>query len=208
MASAFADRANRILKRLPTGPLYFIALLPAAWTFWLAVENRLGADPMRALEQELGLWGLRFMIATLVVTPLRDLTGVSLLRFRRMLGLTVFFHAILHLTVYVALDRQFAWGVIAADLWKRPYILFGMSAFALLAPLAATSSDAMVRRLGALVWRKLHRLAYGAAALIVLHYLWLVKTWTAEPLAYAAIMAVLLAARWRLLAPRNREAQA
>lgn len=208
MAFAFADRANRFLKRIPTGPLYVVALLPAAWTFWLAVGNRLGADPMRALEQELGLWGLRFMIATLAVTPLRDWTGVSLLRFRRMLGLTVFFHAILHLSVYVALDRQFAWGAIAADLWKRPYILFGMSAFALLAPLAATSSDAMVRRLGAAAWRKLHRLAYGAAALIVLHYLWLVKTWTAEPLAYAAIMAVLLAARWRLLAPRNREAQA
>jgi sulfoxide reductase heme-binding subunit YedZ len=203
MASGTADRINALAKRIPTGPLYAIALLPAAWVFLLALQNRLGADPMRALEQELGLWGLRFMIATLAVTPLREWTGISLLRFRRVLGLTVFFHACLHLCVYVALDRQFAWAAIAGDLWKRPYILFGMTAFVLLAPLAATSTDNMIRRLGAAAWRSLHKLAYPAALLIVLHQLWLVKTWTAEPLAYAAIVVILLAARWRSLAPRR-----
>lgn len=198
------DRLNGWLKRVPVLPLYFIALLPAAWQFWQAFAGQLGADPMKSLEHGLGLWSLRFMIATLAVTPLMRWTDVRLLRFRRMLGLTVFYYALLHLSVYVALDQQFGWKFIFADLVKRPYIMFGMAALVILVPLAATSTDGAVRRLGAALWRNLHRLVYPAAALMVLHYLWLVKTWTAGPLTYAAIMTLLLAMR---LVPKRSSRQ-
>lgn len=193
--AGMSDRANAALKRLPVLPLYFVALVPGIWLFVQVLTGRLGADPVKALEFGLGLWAFRFMIATLAVTPLRERAGLNLLRFRRMLGLTVFWYALAHLAVYLVLDRQLGWGAIWADLLKRPYIIFGMTAFAMLAPMAATSNDAAVRRLGALAWRKLHRLAYPAAALMVLHYLLLVKSWTAEPLAYAAIMLALLGLR-------------
>lgn len=194
------DRLNDTLKRVPVLPLYFVALAPAVWTFWQALTGQLGADPMRALEQGLGLWALRFMLATLAVTPLMRWPGIRLLRFRRMLGLTVFWYALLHLAVYIALDRQFYWGAILGDILKRPYIIFGMTALVALLPMAITSNNASVKRLGALAWRNLHRLAYPAGVLMVLHYLWLVKSWTAEPLAYAALMAVLLGMR---LVPRG-----
>jgi methionine sulfoxide reductase heme-binding subunit len=190
-----ADRANQWLKRVPVLPLYFIALLPGAWLLYRGFAGLLGADPMRELEHGLGLWALRFMMAALIVTPLRDYTGVSLVRFRRFAGLTAFYYVIFHFSTYLLLDRQLAWGEIGADLVKRPYIVFGMTAFLLLVPLAATSTDGAVRRLGALAWRKLHRFAYPAAILMVLHYLWLVKSWTFEPLAYAAAMVVILAIR-------------
>jgi len=189
------DRVNDALKRVPVLPLYFVALVPAVWTFYQALTGQLGADPMRALEQGLGLWALRFMLAVLAVTPLMRWTKLRLLRFRRMLGLTVFYYAIIHLSVYLALDQQFYWGAILRDLIKRPYIIFGMTAFVMLVPMAATSTDGMVRRLGTLAWRNLHRLAYPAGILMVLHYLWLVKSWTTGPLTYAAIMAILLGLR-------------
>lgn len=189
------DKTNAALKRVPILPLYAVALLPAVWLFYRAFAGALGADPMRVLEHELGLWALRFMLAALAVTPLRKHVGLNLIRFRRMLGLSAFYFAIIHLGVYLLLDRQLAWGEIGADLYKRPYIIFGMSAFLLLVPLALTSTDRAVRKLGALAWRKLHKLAYPAAVLMILHYLWLVKSWTGEPLAYAFIMAVLLSFR-------------
>lgn len=196
---------NRLLKRVPVLPLYFVCLVPAAWLLYQALNGMLGADPMRSLEHGLGIWSLRFMIAALLVTPLRELLGLSLIRFRRMLGLTAFWFALLHLATWIFLDKQLQLGPIVADLWKRPYIIFGMLAFLAMTPLALTSSDAMVRRLGALAWRKLHRLAYPAAVLMVLHYLWLVKSWTAEPLAYAAIMACVLLVRLRPKGGRTGE---
>jgi len=199
--SQSVDWLNGALKRVPVFPLYFVALVPGVWTFYQALTGQLGADPMRALEHGLGLWALRFMLAALAVTPLRRWPGLNLLRFRRMLGLTAFWYALFHFSVYLVLDRQFGWGEILADLYKRPYIIFGMTAFVLLIPMAATSTDGMVRRLGALVWRNLHRMAYPAGVLMVLHYLWLVKSWTLEPLTYAAIMFVLLSLR---LVPKNR----
>ena len=198
----FVDATNRGLKRLPILPLYAIALVPGAWTFYQALTGGLGADPMQVLEHELGLWALRFMMAALVVTPFRTYIGVNLLRFRRMLGLTAFYYALFHLSVYLLLDRQLAWAEIGADLYKRPYIIFGMTAFVLLLPLALSSNDWSIRRLGALTWRRVHRLAYPAAILMVLHYLWLVKSWTLEPLTYAALMAVILSTR---IIPQKRD---
>lgn len=190
-----ADRVNALARRVPVGPLYVAAFAPAAWYLWLALENRLGADPVRALERETGILALQFLVAALAVTPLRDITGIALIRFRRFLGLMGFWYACLHLAVWVALDRQFDWPRIGEDLAKRPFVIVGMAAFLLLAPLAATSTDRAVRRLGPAAWRRLHRLAYAATALAALHYVWLVKAWPPEPLAYAAIVAGLLAYR-------------
>ncbi len=214
---AFADgidRLNQALKKVPVLPLYALALVPAAFLFWKALSGAAGPDPVRALEHGLGSDALKFLIASLAVTPLRERTGINLLRFRRMIGLTAFFYIVLHFAAWLVFDRQLAWAGILADLTKRRYIIVGMLSLLLLIPLAATSNNVMVRRLGALNWRRLHMLVYLAAALVVLHYLWLVKTWTLEPLAYAAIIALLLA--YRLLpkpvaasgSGRTRKAQA
>jgi sulfoxide reductase heme-binding subunit YedZ len=191
-----AARLNGWLRRIPVGPLYAVLLLPAAWWIWRGVTGRLGADPVRALEQELGLFALQLLIAALCVTPLREITGVSLLRFRRCLGLSAFWYACLHLAAWLSLDRQFDWARILEDLTKRPYVILGMTAFVLLIPLAATSSNAAIRRLGPLRWRALHRLAYPATLFAAIHFIWLVKAWPLEPLAYGAGVLALLA--WRL----------
>ncbi len=186
------DRINGALRRVPVLPLYALGFVPAAVYFWLALQNRLGADPVKALEQEYGLIALQLLIAALVVTPLRDLARVNLLRFRRMLGLMAFYYVVMHLSVWAVLDRQLDWPRIVEDLTKRPYIMLGMAATVLLVPLAATSTDWAVKRLGALRWRGLHRLAYPATALGAAHYVWLVKAWPLEPLLYAAAVAALL----------------
>ncbi len=201
-----ADRLNAALRRVPVGPLYVVAFLPAAWWLWLGLQNRLGADPVRAIEHEYGLLALQFLIAALVVTPLRAISGVSLLRFRRFLGLMGFWYAAMHLAVWIVLDRQLDWPRIVEDLVRRPYVILGMAALLMLVPLAATSTDRAVRRLGAARWRSLHRLAYPAAALAAIHFVWLVKAWPAEPLVYAAIVAGLLG--WRALRGRGRATRA
>jgi len=192
------------VRRVPVGPLYVIGFAPAAVYLWLAVTNRLGADPVKTLERELGLIALQLLVAALAVTPLRELTRVSLLRFRRFLGLMAFYYAAMHLAVWVVLDRQLDWPRIAEDLVKRPFVIVGMAAFLMLVPLAATSWDGAVRRLGAAAWRRLHRLAYPATALAAIHFVWLVKAWPLEPLVYAAAVAALLG--YRALRGRIRPA--
>ncbi len=199
----YADSVNGALKRIPVLPLYALAAMPMVWLFWQALNGMLGADPMRTLEQEYGQWALRFLIATLLVTPLRERGGWNFLRFRRFLGLMAFWYALAHWMVYIVLDKQLALLPIINDLLKRPYIMFGMLAFLCFATLAATSNDWSIRRLGALAWRKLHRLVYVAAIAVVAHYLLLVKSWTFEPLAYAAILLALLAMR---LLPKTKKA--
>jgi sulfoxide reductase heme-binding subunit YedZ len=187
-----ADRINGWLRRVPTWPLYPLALLPAAHDFWLAFGNRLGADPVKELEHRLGLLALQFLIAALSVTPLREATGVSLLRFRRMLGLTAFSCAALHFAVWLVLDRQLAWEEVLKDLVKRPYIVVGFTALLMLVPLAATSWNGAVRRMGGAAWRRLHRLAYPATLFAAVHFVWLVKAWPLEPLLYLAAVVLLL----------------
>ncbi len=181
-------------------PVLFLAcLLPLAALVWAGFRGALGANPVETITHDTGQWALRLLLATLAVTPVRRLTGwAPVVRLRRMLGLFAFFYAALHLATYLWLDQFFAWGAIAEDVLKRPYITVGFAAFLLLVPLAATSTQAMVRRLGGRRWRLLHRLVYPAAALAVLHLLWLVKADLREPLVYAAILALLLAARVRL----------
>jgi sulfoxide reductase heme-binding subunit YedZ len=178
-------------------PLLFAACLaPLAALVWAGFRGDLGANPVETITHETGQWALRLLLATLAVTPLRRLTGWNpLLRVRRMLGLFAFFYAVLHLATYLWLDQFFDWGAVLADVLDRPYITIGFAAFLLLVPLAATSTDAMVRRLGGRRWQRLHRLVYPAAGLAVLHFLWLVKADLREPLIYAGLLALLLAAR-------------
>lgn len=201
MAGA-AAAVNRGLGRIPVWPWYLIGFVPAALWLRAGLLNQLGPDPARALEQNLGLTALQLLIAALAVTPLRELTGISFVRFRRMIGLMAFYYALLHLAVWFAFDRGFDLAAAVGDLTRRPYIIVGMSALVLLLPLALTSTNGAIRRLGGMRWRALHRLAYPATALAALHFVWLVKAWPPEPLAYAAGVAALLL--YRLLPRRGR----
>jgi sulfoxide reductase heme-binding subunit YedZ len=180
------------------------ALAPLAWMVGAALTDGLGADPVAELTHRTGAWALRLLLACLAMTPLRRLLDAPWpIRFRRMLGLYAFFYACLHLAVYVVLDLGGYWPQVLEDIAKRPYITVGFSAWLLLLPLAATSTQGWMRRLGRR-WGQLHRAVYVAAALGVLHFWWGVKADVREPLLYAGILALLFAARlawrWRMRA--------
>jgi methionine sulfoxide reductase heme-binding subunit len=190
------------LRRLVLGAdpirraIYIVGMLPAVWTFYLGLTDQLGADPQNTLERTLGLWALRFLIVALAITPLRRLGGPSLIRYRRAIGLLGFYYAALHLTTYLVLDQGLDLAAIWADIVKRPYITVGMLAVTILTPLAITSNNAMIRRLGARAWQRLHRLVYLATAAAALHFVMLVKSWwTVEPALYAGLVTVLLLIR-------------
>lgn len=186
---------NGAVRAVPSWPLYPAGLIPAAWLWYLGFTGGLGPEPISVLERELGLIGLQFLIAALAVSPLRRLTGVSLLKFRRALGLLCFFYVVQHLMVWLVLDLGDL-GLIAADIVKRPYVIVGMLGFLALVPLAATSTDRAISRLGPVRWRQLHRLTYAAAVLGVLHFAILVKGFPLEPLLYATVLAAILGARF------------
>ena len=190
-----AEQRYRLLYK----PLVFVAALaPLAWLVcgafgWFGAS--LGADPVKKLEHECGKTALQLLLLTLLVTPLKNLAGLpQLLRLRRMLGLFAFFYVVLHFTVYLVLDLELNFGTVLADIAKRPYITLGFTALLMLIPLAATSTNRMMRRLGRR-WQKLHRLVYVIAVLGVWHFYWQVKRDVREPLVYAAILALLLGYR-------------
>lgn len=159
------------------------------------VAATLGADPVQFITHGTGDWALRFLLASLAMTPLRRMSGRPWpIRFRRLLGLYAFFYACLHLATYLVLDLGGYWPQIFADIAKRPYITVGFSAWLLLLPLAVTSTRGWIRRLGRR-WGQLHKVVYVAAVLGVLHFVWLVKSDLREPLIYAAVLALLLGAR-------------
>jgi sulfoxide reductase heme-binding subunit YedZ len=195
-----ADTLNRALRRVPPWPLYIVAVVPVVWVFWAGVTGRLGVEPVEAIEHRLGLWGLWLMIAGLCVTPLRRLTGVSLARYRRAIGVTAFFYILAHMLVWLVLDVQIL-AQVWADILKRPYVTVGMAAFLLMIPLALTSNDRAVRRLGPHAWQRLHRLTYAAALLGSLHFVMLRKGFQLEPLLYLGAILVLLGLR---LVPKRR----
>jgi sulfoxide reductase heme-binding subunit YedZ len=169
---------------------------PLALLGWRAVAGGLGANPISYVTNWLGDWTLRILLASLAMTPVRLLSGWSWpVSLRRLLGLFAFAYACMHFLVWVGLDHFFAWGRMGADIVKRPYVTAGMTALLLMAPLAATSTAAMVRRLGARNWRRLHRLVYVVGLAGVLHYLWLAKKANPEPYYYAAVLALLLGVR-------------
>ncbi len=182
-----------------TKPLVFaLCLLPFAHLVWDAMHGTLGPDPVAQLEHRSGDWALRLLLATLAITPLRKLTGWhKLIRFRRMLGLFAFFYVSVHLLIYLFVDLGGYWADIFEQIAKKPYITVGFAAWLLLIPLALTSTQAMMRRLGR-NWQRLHRVAYLIALLGVLHYLWLVKADHREPALYLCIWIVLMLARLRV----------
>ena len=185
------DRLNTIARRVPTWVVYIVGLLPIPWLLFQAQTGGLGAEPIKALEKELGLRALQLLIAGLAVTPARRYLRLNLIKFRRALGLLAFIYVSLHLLVWLVLDVGIL-SQIWADILKRPYITIGMAGFACLVPLAATSNNFSIRKLGA-TWRKLHRLTYLAAILAGVHFIWLVKGFQIEPLLYmAAILALLV----------------
>jgi sulfoxide reductase heme-binding subunit YedZ len=185
-------RGARLLKPV----VFAAALVPLVSLAVGAWRGSLGANPIEAITRSTGVWTLRFLIITLAVTPLRWATGWNdAVRVRRMLGLWAFCYGSLHLVTYVWLDQFFDWQAIANDVVKRPFSTAGFSAYVLLVPLAVTSTAGMIRRLGGRAWRRLHRLAYVAAALGVVHYWWLVKLDTRPPRNYGLLLGILLAAR-------------
>ena len=188
------DRLNAFARRVPTWVVYMGGTLPFLWLAWNTVQGNLGADPVKAVEHRLGELGLQFLLASLAITPLRRL-GLNLIRFRRALGLLAFSYVSLHLVAWVWLDMGLRWAEVTADLWKRPYVILGMVGFLTLLPLALTSSNWAIRRMGPKAWQRLHQLAYVAVIAGVLHLLLLVKVWTAEELTYAVLVVGLLAVR-------------
>lgn len=193
-----AQNINIVLRRVPAWLLYLIGVLPPVWLFYQAVTGGLGVDPVKALEHEIGKLGLQVLIFGLAVTPLRRFTGISLLKFRRAIGLIGFFYIFLHLLVWLVLDVQILsqiWG----DILKRPVITVGMAGLLLMIPLAVTSNNLSLRKMGAANWRRLHKLTYGAVLLGGVHYTMIGKVWQPEALIYLGVIALLLATRlkWR-----------
>ncbi len=187
------DRINALARLVPVWAVWLGYGWVAPWLIYRGATGGLGAEPIKALERELGEIALQLLIIGLCLTPLRRYLGVNLLRFRRAIGLLAFSYVCLHLAVWLFLDVQDA-GRIWADIVKRPYVTVGMVAFVLMIPLALTSNDRAVRWLGAR-WRRLHRLTYAVAVLGVVHFIWLSKGFQIEPLAYLAVIFALLALR-------------
>lgn len=176
--------------------LISVCLIPALMLGYGLVSDQLGPNPVETLLHDTGLWALRGLLLTLVLTPLRKLTRWhSVVRFRRTLGLCTFFYAALHFSIYLVLDRQLDWLEISADLGKRPYIIVGFTALVLLSLLAATSFNRAIKWLGGARWQQLHSLVYPAAALAVLHFAWLVKADRREAWLYALLLLLLLLPR-------------
>ena len=186
--------------------LFIAALLPAAYLTYGLFYDGLGANPAEALQTQTGIWALRFLVLTLLVTPVRRLTKWNpIIQYRRMLGLFAFFYAFLHLLTYAVLDRYLDFSGVWEDVAKRPFITAGMAAFILMVPLAITSTKGWIRRLGRR-WQLLHRLSYLSAIAAAVHYLWKVKIIGGSPVYYALIIGALLAFRivWPIWTRRPR----
>ncbi|MEM6305153.1 MAG: protein-methionine-sulfoxide reductase heme-binding subunit MsrQ [Pseudomonadota bacterium] len=186
---------NKFARKVPTWPLYILYLLPVPWLLYLAQTGGLGREPIKELEHELGEIALQLLILGLCITPLKRFFGINLLKFRRMFGLLAFTYVVLHLLVWVVLDMSLLWQQMWADILKRPYITIGMAGFLLLLPLALTSNNAAIKKLGAAGWRRLHLLTYPAVILGGVHFVMVAKGLQLEPLLYMAVILILLALR-------------
>jgi sulfoxide reductase heme-binding subunit YedZ len=183
------------MRRIIKPVLFVAALVPLAWLFWGMLQGTLGANPAETIQLQTGRWALKFLLLTLLVTPVRRLTGWNIvIQYRRMLGLFAFFYASLHFTSYIVLDQFFDWRAILRDIPKRPFILMGFTAFVLMVPLALTSTRGWIRRLGRR-WQMLHRLIYVSAICAAIHFIWKVKVATGDPTVYAVLVAALLGFR-------------
>jgi methionine sulfoxide reductase heme-binding subunit len=202
--------ASQATRWIAKPVVFLLCLLPAVWLL-VAVADltglahlpaaSLGANPIEKIQDTLGIWGLRMLLTTLAVTPLRELLGwPRLLGFRRMLGLFAFFYISMHFLFYLFVDQSLDWRVLVEDVAKRPFITAGFSALLLLIPLAVTSTKRAMRRLGRR-WQRLHRLIYPAAILGCTHFFWQVKADIREPLVYILVLGALLG--WRLYRSRR-----
>lgn len=192
-------------------PLVFVlCLLPLGLLIYNFFTDNLSPNPISDITNETGVWTLRYLVITLAISPLRKITGWSALqRFRRMVGLFAYLYVCLHFSTYIYLDKFFDWQEIMKDIGKRPFITVGFSALVLLTPLALTSWDSMMRRLGGRRWKQLHRLVYVCVTLGVIHYLWLVKADTQRPLIYGAFVALFLAFRlWESVSGKLKKSRA
>ena len=187
------DHLNTTLRKLPAWVLYVVGAVYPAWLLYQGLTGGLGVDPVKVLEHEMGERALQLLILGLAVTPLRQFTGVNLMKFRRAIGVLTFFYVLLHLLVWLVLDVQIL-SQVWADILKRPYITIGMAGFVILLPLAITSNNWSVRKLGP-KWRSLHKAVYGAALLGGVHYVMVAKGFQIEPLVYLGVTIVLLALR-------------
>ncbi len=189
-------------------PLVWAACLaPLGWMVWLGFTGGLGANPIEFINRYLGDWALRILLVSLAITPLRMITGLKqLVRLRRLVGLFAFFYVVLHITNYVAVDHFFDWRVILEDIVKLWYITVGMVGLAALIPLAVTSTKGWVKRIGGRNWTRLHKLVYLAGAAACLHFFMMRKGFQIEPLIYAGVFALLMAAR--LIEPLKRRFKA
>jgi sulfoxide reductase heme-binding subunit YedZ len=201
--------ARPLGERIAKVAIGVVAMVPASGTAWQAFHGGLGPNPIAEAENQLGLWTLILLMATLACTPIKVVTGWSFpLRLRRMLGLETFAYAFLHFATYLGVDQFFDFHEIGVDIVKRKFITIGFLAFLLLIPLAVTSTNGMVRRLGFARWKSLHRLVYLIAALGVIHFVWRVKSDVRQPLVFAVVLAVLLLIRVvdRARGPRRQRA--
>lgn len=186
---------NKLSRHVPTWHIYIVGALLPVWLFWEAANGGLGVDPVKAIEERLGLWGLKLIVAGLCVTPLRRFAGVNLIKYRRSLGLLAFFYIVLHFLTWLLLDLGLRWEQALGDIIKRPYITVGMVGLLAMIPLALTSNDRSVRWLGAARWQTLQKLVYLVALSGGVHFLWLVKAWPLEPFLYLGAILGLLAVR-------------
>lgn len=208
----WANRVNEVLRPIPKWLVYLVGALPGLYIIVgiaLAVTGTydlfgtsLGVDPAKGVEHWTGELALQFFIGTMLISLLRNYFKLKLIKFRRPLGLLTFFYVILHLSIWIGLDLQFRWGEIWADIWKRPYITIGMVAFAMLIPMACTSNNKAIKKLGPMVWQKLHKLAYPAILLGGIHYVMVQKVWETEPLIYLGVIVAILLLRLRRPAHR------
>jgi sulfoxide reductase heme-binding subunit YedZ len=202
---------SQVITRVVKPALYLTALLPLGWLVYALVSGIVMGDQVKFMQHVTGDTVLSSLMLTLTITPLRRLTGWNeIIRVRRLIGLTAFWYACLHLTTYVVFDQDFSLMEITKDIVKHPWVLLGFTAFLCLVPLAITSTNGWIRRLGGKRWNRLHRLVYVAAIAGVLHYLWLVKKDIHYPLLYASVLTVLLVSRiwWAVEKARSRRAPA
>lgn len=192
-----SGKINGALRRVPAWTIYIVGAIYAAWEFWRAL-NQIGpylVEPINVLERAYGEIALIMLVAGLTVTPLRKWTGLNLLKFRRAIGVTAFFFVLAHFLVFAILDVQSV-SRVWTEVVKRPYVTVGMASFLMLIPLAVTSNNLSLRKLGTATWRKLHKLTYPAAVLGAVHYLWLVKGFQLKPIIYLLVIVALIASRY------------
>lgn len=189
------DSINRSARRIPAWAIYAVGAIVILWIIGTAVTGFSGPDPVKALERAFGERGLQVLIVTLIITPLRW-AGINLIKFRRALGLVAFAFILLHFAVWISLDMGLRWDEIIRSLYKRPYILIGFGAFLGLIPLAVTSNNKSIKRLGPLLWKRLHWLAYPAILAGAVHFVMIGKVYELDSLVYLLVVIGLLAARW------------